>query len=119
MLVAKEGEMEKRKVQEAVAEWQAEKRRRVEDGEEVDGDDDDDDEDVQDVQVRLSFFSLCSAHYHGAAATKINKSKTAKHGAGGKRASGRHSRGGRGWGWIIFNKKERPALARRKKFSTY
>lgn len=54
VLVAKEGEMEKRKVQETVAEWQAEKRRRVEDGEEVDGDGDD--EDVQDVQVRFFFF---------------------------------------------------------------
>lgn len=55
VLVAKEGEMEKRKVQEAVAEWQAEKRRRVEDGEE-EADGDDDDEDVQDVQVRFFFF---------------------------------------------------------------
>lgn len=57
MLVAKEGEMEKRKVQEAVAEWQAEKRRRVEDGEEADGEEDDD-EDVQDVQVRFFFLRI-------------------------------------------------------------
>ena len=52
MLVAKEGEMEKRKVQHAVAEWHSEKRRRVEDGEEVAGDGVGDDEDVEDVQVR-------------------------------------------------------------------
>ncbi len=47
--------MEKRKVQEAVAEWQAEKRRRVEDGEEEEVGGDADDEDVQDVQVRVCF----------------------------------------------------------------
>ena len=46
--------MEKRKVQEAVSEWQAEKRRRLEDGEEEAGGDADD-EDVQDVQVRCVF----------------------------------------------------------------
>lgn len=65
VLVAKEGEMEKRKVQEAAAEWQAEKRRRVEDGEEVDGDGDD--EDVQDVQVCvfvLVFRRLFAAYLH-------------------------------------------------------
>lgn len=39
--------MEKQKIQEAVAEWRAEKRRRDEDV-----DQDGDDEDVQDVQVR-------------------------------------------------------------------
>lgn len=44
--------MEKRKVQSAVSEWQAEKRRRLEDGEEEVGGDADD-EDVQDVQVRV------------------------------------------------------------------
>ncbi|CAM9430475.1 unnamed protein product [Pylaiella littoralis] len=48
VLVAKEAVTEKRKVQEAVLEWQAEKRRRVEDGEEEEGGADD--EDVQDVQ---------------------------------------------------------------------
>lgn len=43
--------MEKRKVQQAVAEWEAEKRQRIEDGEEgVEGDADE--EDVQDVQVQ-------------------------------------------------------------------
>lgn len=51
--------MEKRKVQEAVAEWQAEKRRRMEDGEEEVGGDADD-EDVQDVQVRVCFGSMLS-----------------------------------------------------------
>lgn len=50
ILVAKEAAMEKRKVQQAVAEWQAEKRRRVEDGEEGVGGDANE-EDVQDVQV--------------------------------------------------------------------
>lgn len=45
--------MEKRKVQQAVAEWQAEKRRRVEDGEEgMEGHADE--EDVQDVQVQYT-----------------------------------------------------------------
>lgn len=48
---------EKRKVQEAVLEWQAEKRRRVEDGEEEEGGADD--EDVQDVQVQLVCYSMC------------------------------------------------------------
>lgn len=52
VLVAKEAVMEKRKVQEAVSAWQAEKRRRVEDGEEEEGGEGGaDDEDVQDVQV--------------------------------------------------------------------
>lgn len=50
ILVAKEAVMEKRKVEEAVSDWQAEKRRRIEDGEEGVGGDGDD-EDVQDVQV--------------------------------------------------------------------
>lgn len=48
--------MEKRKVEEAVAEWQAEKRRRVEDGEEEVGGEADDD-DVEDVQV-------CTVHLY-------------------------------------------------------
>lgn len=48
--------MEKRKVQEAVAEWQAEKRRRVEDGEEEAGEADDDD--VEDVQVCLHDYTF-------------------------------------------------------------
>lgn len=55
--------MEKRKVQEAVSEWQAEKRRRVEDGEEG-AEGDANDEDVQDVQVwqrRPTLFSFFTA----------------------------------------------------------
>lgn len=51
ILVAKEAVAEKRKVEEAVAKWKAEKRRREEDGEEQPGEADD--EDVQDVQVRI------------------------------------------------------------------
>lgn len=47
--MAKEAVVEKRKVEEAVAEWQAAKRRREEDGEEEP--ENADDEDVQDVQV--------------------------------------------------------------------
>lgn len=51
ILVAKEAIMEKRKVQQAVEEWEAEKRQRIEDGEEgVEGGADE--EDVQDVQVQ-------------------------------------------------------------------
>lgn len=57
ILVAKEAAMEKRKVQEAVSAWQAEKRRRVEDGEKEEGGADD--EDVQDVQVQQYATSLC------------------------------------------------------------
>lgn len=49
--MAKEAFAEKRKVEEAVAEWKAEKRRREEDGEEQP--EEADDEDVQDVQVWL------------------------------------------------------------------
>lgn len=48
--MAKEAEVEKRRIQEAVSEWEAEKRRRVQDGEA--DDDDDDEEDMQDVQVQ-------------------------------------------------------------------
>lgn len=59
VLVAKETVMEKRKVQEAVSEWQAEKRRRVEDGEEEVGGDADD-EDVQDVQVCYDMLPIAS-----------------------------------------------------------
>lgn len=58
VLVAKEAVMEKRKVQSAVSEWQAEKRRRLEDGEEEVGGDADD-EDVQDVQVRVEHPPWC------------------------------------------------------------
>lgn len=57
ILVAKEAIMEKRKVQQAVGEWEAKKRQRVEDGEEgVEGDADE--EDVQDVQVHTRTFLI-------------------------------------------------------------
>lgn len=47
--MAKEAEVEKRRIQEAVTEWESEKRRRVQDGE---ANVDDDEEDMQDVQVQ-------------------------------------------------------------------
>lgn len=47
--MAKEAEVEKRRIQEAVTEWESEKRRRVQDGE---TNVDDDEEDMQDVQVQ-------------------------------------------------------------------
>ena len=47
--MAKEAVVEKRRIEEAVSEWEAEKRRKIQDGEQVVEDDDDD---VEDVQVR-------------------------------------------------------------------
>lgn len=54
--MAKEAEVEKRRIQEAVSEWEAEKRRRVQDGEATV----DDDEDMQDVQVQYKIWRLTS-----------------------------------------------------------
>lgn len=76
ILVSKEAAMEKRKVQEAVMEWQDLKRRRMEDGAD---EGDVDDEDVQDVQVRVAFYKVlleCDAPEYATYSTDSSVSLT-------------------------------------------